>query len=326
MRALRFHAFGDPADVLRLDDVPRPEPGPGEVRVRLTHRGLNPADLATVRGRYGKLPDLPAVGGNEAVGRVDGLGEGVEGLGEGERVVSLGAAPAWQEWIVGRAADFLPVPEGLADEAAAQLFVNPLTAHLLLEAAGLAEGAWLVQSAGASAVGRIVTEMARARGLRVVSVVRSDEHAGALRGLGAEVVVAEADTEGSREAIRAFTGPDGPRAALDPVAGETGTLLLNTLGDGGTHLVYGALSGQPLQVSPRPLLYRRITVQGVWRSRWFAEADRAESRAVLSRLAEDAARGAFTLPVEGAFDLADYAEAVALAEARGRLGKVLLTG
>ncbi|MFN3597807.1 MAG: zinc-dependent alcohol dehydrogenase family protein [Rubricoccaceae bacterium] len=326
MRALRFHHFGEPADVLRLDHLLRPDPAPGQVRVRLTHRSINPADLATVRGRYGRLPALPAVGGHEGTGVVEALGDGVDPALGGARVVVLGTAPTWQEAVVVDAADVLPVPEALPDEAAAQLFVNPLTAYLLLEAAGAAPGDWLVQSAGASAVARIVTAMARARGLRVVSVVRDDTHRAALEALGAAVVVADGRSAEAREAIAAHTGPEGARAALDAVAGETGSLLLGALGEGGVHLVYGALSGRPLPVAPRHLLYRRLTVRGVWRTRWFAETARAESRPVLERLAADAARGAFPLPVAATFDLADGAEAVRAAEARGRFGKVLLTG
>ncbi|MEL6614718.1 MAG: alcohol dehydrogenase catalytic domain-containing protein, partial [Bacteroidota bacterium] len=128
MRALRFHRHGPPAEVLTLDDLPMPEPGPGQVRVRLTHRSLNPADLSAVKGNYGALRDLPASGGNEGMGTIDALGEGVDSLARGQRVVKLGDAPPWQEAVVLDAEDVLPIPDTLPDEAAAQLFVNPLTA------------------------------------------------------------------------------------------------------------------------------------------------------------------------------------------------------
>ena len=331
MRALRFHRHGPPAEVLQLDDVPTPEPGPGQVRVRLTHRALNPADLSAVKGTYGALRDLPAIGGNEGMGTIDAVGEGVEGLAPGQRVVKLGDGPTWVEAAILDAADVLPVPEALSDEAAAQLFVNPLTAHLLLDAAGLREGDVLAQSAGASAVARIVTEMAVRRGVRVVSVVRRDAHVDRLRQLGADVVVADVvvadgNSREARAALRAAVGEGGAAATLDPVAGETGALLLSALADRGTHIVYGALSGQPLPVSPRALIYRQSVVRGVWRSRWWKETPREVSRPLLAQLAEAAAAGEFTLPVDATFDLADGAEAVRYATAPGRWGKVLLTG
>lgn len=326
MRALRFHRHGSPAEVLQLDEIPTPDPGPGQVRVRLTHRSLNPADLSAVKGTYGALRDLPASGGNEGVGTVEALGAGVGSVARGQRVVKLGDAPTWQECVVLDAEDVLPVPDALPDAAAAQLFVNPLTADLLMEASGVSAGDVLVQSAGASAVARIATEMAVARGVRVVSVVRRGDHADRLRALGAEVVVADANTRETRAALREVVGDAGARAALDPVCGEAGALLLSALGDRGTHVVYGALSGEPLAVSPRALIYRQATVRGVWRSRWWSETPRDEARQRLSRVAETVASGAVSLPVDATFDLADGAEAARYASQPGRWGKVLLTG
>ena len=334
MRALRFHRFGPPAEVLRIDDLPTPAPGPGEVRLRLTHRSINPADLLTVRGRYGRLPELPAVGGNEGVGVVEAVGPGVEGVSEGQHVVPLAAGPTWQEALVARAEDLLPVPDAVPDEAAAQLFVNPLTAWLLLEAApALRPGDTVAQTAGASAVGRLVTQLAVRRGLRVLSLVRSGEHADALRTLGAEpVVTGDVDggdreaAEAARRAVREAVGDAVARAAFDGVAGAAGGLLADALADGGTLVVYGALSGRPVPVPTSALIYRRAVVRGVWRTRWFAEAPRAESRRALAALLDEMAAGALDLPVEATYDLADAADAAAHAQARGRLGKVLFTG
>ncbi|MDT0630727.1 zinc-dependent alcohol dehydrogenase family protein [Rubrivirga sp. S365] len=326
MRALRFHEHGRPADVLRLDDVPRPEPGPGEVRIRLTHRPINPSDLSLVRGTYGRSRGLPAVGGNEGAGRVEAVGPGVDGLAVGDRVVKLGEAPTWQEAVVVAAEDALPVPDALSDEDAAQLFVNPLTARLLLDAAPLAAGDVLVQTAGASTVARVVTELVTRRGVRAVAVVRSDRHADRLRALGAAVVVADGDTDEARSALAEAVGEGGAAAVFDPVAGGAGTLALGALREGGTHVVYGALSGEPLAVSPAALIYRGVTVQGVWRTQWASRAPRSEVRSALSDLARLAAEGAFSLPVEAAFDLADGAEAARAAQERGRWGKTLLTG
>ncbi len=327
MRALRFHRHGPPADVLQLDDVPTPEPGPGEVRIRLTHRPVNPADLSAVAGTYGLLRDLPATGGNEGTGTIDAVGPGVTGLALGQRVVKLGDAPTWQEAVVVAAEDALAVPDSLPDAAAAQLFVNPLTARLLLDAApGLTAGDTLILTAGGSAVSRIVARMAVARRIRPVAVVRSDTHADALRALGTAVVVADADTPDARAALREATGEAGAAAVFDAVAGEVGSLALGALGDGGVHVVYGALSRSPISVAPAALLYRRVTVRGVWRTQWFRETPRSVSRPILDALARDAAAGLFELPVDAAFDLADAADAVRAATTPGRLGKVLLTG
>ncbi len=327
MRALRFHEHGSPAEVLRLDDVPTPDPGPGEVRVRLTHRSVNPADLSLVRGTYGRSRDLPAVGGNEATGVVDALGEGVDGLAVGQRVVKMGEAPTWQEHLVLPVEDVLPIPDALPDEAAAQLFVNPLTAWLLLRAVPtLRPGDTIVQTAGASAVARIVTELAVREGMRVVAIVRRGDHADRLRALGATPIVADANSSEARSALREAVGDGGVRAVFDPVAGDPGALALSALGEGGTHVVFGALSGDALPVSPRALIYKGVAVRGVWRTQWASQAPRDDLRAALSDLAGLAASGAFGLPVDATFDLADGAAAARAATSHGRWGKILLTG
>ena len=328
MRALRFHAFGKPAHVLRLDDLPTPEPGPGAVRVRLTHRSLNPADLHTILGHYGALPGLPAVGGHEGAGVVEALGEGVTGVAVGQRVVPLGVDGTWQEAVVVPAEALFPVPDGVPDEAAAQLFVNPLTAWLMLDALGLGEGDWLLQTAATSQVGRLVIQLARRRGIRTFNLVRREDARAELEALGADAVVvatAASDAWTLRREITAHTG-DGAEGALDAVAGPVGGLAAGCLAEGGTMLVYGNLSGEPLALDAPALLFRQATVRGFWRTRRFEQAPRAETVAALGSLAALIAEGALALPVDAAYDLADFREAIAHSRTPGRTGKILLTG
>ncbi|MEM1044467.1 MAG: zinc-dependent alcohol dehydrogenase family protein [Bacteroidota bacterium] len=335
MRALRFHTTGRPAEVLRLDTLPDPEPGPGEVRVRLTHRPINPADLLEVRGRYGTTPDLPAVAGHEGVGVVDRIGAGVPEAALGQRVVPLDAGPTWQTHLVAHPRDLLDVPDGVPDEAAAQLFVNPLTAWLLVDHFGqgwygtLPKGAWLVQSAGATTVGRLVAQLARQAGARSVSLVRRTSDIVLLEGLGADAVIVveeTSDPKAIRAQIRAATGGAPIRLGIDAVGGATGALVASALGEGGVLLSYGVLSGQPLLLDVGRVIFRRLTVQGVWRTRWFATAPCAVSRAALVHLADLVAQGLLTLPVAGTHDLAEIDDALAHQAQPGRRGKVLLTG
>ena len=324
MRALRYHTHGRPGETLALEEVPTPEPGPGQVRVRLTHRPIHPADLSMVRGTYGRSRPLPAVGGNEGVGVLEAVGDGV-GLEVGQRVVKLGEAPTWQESVVLEAVDVWPVPDDLGDEDAGQLFVNPLTAWLLLRAAGLEAGDTVVLTAGASAVARIAAEVAHSRGAVPVAVVRSAEHRDRLEALGACVVVAEENTKPNRAALQEACG-GGAAAVLDAVAGETGALARSALLDGGRHVVYGALSQQPLPVSPAALIYRDATVSGVWRTQWASRRPAAEVWSALDALARLRLEGVYSLPVAARFGLEDATGAVRAATARGRWGKVLFVG
>jgi RNA polymerase sigma-70 factor (sigma-E family) len=139
MRSIRYTAFGNPAEVLRVEDVPTPTPRPGQVLLRLQARPINPSDLFQIRGAYGILPRLPATPGMEGAGVIEALGEGVEGLRVGQLAVPLGPIGTWQEYLAADANALLPLPEELDIRAAAMLVANPTTAWLLLHDQGTAE-------------------------------------------------------------------------------------------------------------------------------------------------------------------------------------------
>jgi NADPH:quinone reductase-like Zn-dependent oxidoreductase len=173
MRAVRFAAFGDPADVLAIEDLPAPAPGPGQVLVRMRVRPINPSDLFAIRGQYGILARLPATAGMEGAGVVEALGDGVTQLQVGQFVVPLSGGGTWQEYLVADAGALLLVPPGLGEREAAMLLVNPTTAWLLLnEVLRVEPGAWVLQNAANSAVGRFVIQLSRQAGFRTINVVR----------------------------------------------------------------------------------------------------------------------------------------------------------
>ncbi|HMT21939.1 MAG TPA: zinc-dependent alcohol dehydrogenase family protein, partial [Promineifilum sp.] len=220
MRAIRFEQFGPPAEVLHLADVPVPEPGPGQIRLRLTHRPIHPSDLLTVSGEYGSLPQLPATPGFEAVGRVEALGEGTRGPALGARVVPLSPGGTWRESTVVDAAMLVPVPDAVSDGAAAQFVVNPVTAWVMLEEElKLQPGEWLVQTAAGSTLGRLVIQLGRLRGYRTINLVRRPEQVDELLALGADAAFVTGDVD-IVERVRELTGGRGAAAAIDAVGGE----------------------------------------------------------------------------------------------------------
>jgi NADPH2:quinone reductase len=326
MRAIRFEQFGPPAEVLRLAELPTPEPGPGQARLRLTHRPINPSDLLTVSGEYGRLPNLPATPGFEAVGRVEAMGEGVRGLAVGARVVPLSAGGTWCESVIADASMLVPVPDDVSDDAAAQFIVNPVTAWVMLEEElKLQPGDWVVQTAAGSTLGRLVIQLGRLRGYRTINFVRRPEQVDELLALGADAAIATTDGD-VIERVRQLTGGRGATAALDAVGGETGALALRALRSGGTMLVYGMLGGEPLPLHNGEMLFRGLTARGFWLSQWFRQTPPAQVAGTLGTLMGLIAGGKLTPPVEAEYDLADFRAAIAHAERPGRRGKVLLTG
>src|SRR6516162_6555741 len=153
MRAIIFDRFGDPGDVLQVREVPRPEPGPGQVRVRMVASPVNPSDLLTVRGTYGRRPSLPATPGFEGVGVVEAAGPGLlrhlRRLVPGRRVAVLnGQGGNWQDAVVVPATQLVPLADDLPDDQAATFFVNPATVLIMVRRVlAVPRGAWLLQTA-----------------------------------------------------------------------------------------------------------------------------------------------------------------------------------
>src|SRR5437660_118043 len=134
MKAVVFEQFGDPAEVLHVREMAVPEPGPGQVRVRMIASPINPSDLLIVRGQYGRRPALPATPGFEGVGVVEAAGPGLLGrLRMGHRVAVInGVTGNWQEQAVVPARQVVPVPAAVTDEQAATFFVNPASALVMV--------------------------------------------------------------------------------------------------------------------------------------------------------------------------------------------------
>lgn len=326
MRAVRFASFGEPADVLTVENVPAPQPGPGQVLVRVQVRPINPSDLFVIRGLYGALPRLPAVPGFEGAGVIVGVGEGVTDRSIGQLVIPMGAPGLWQEYVVVPAARAIPVPKQIGDRQAATALVNPATAWLMLtETLRVEPGEWVLQNAANSIVGRHVIRLAQRLGFRTINVVRRREVMEELRTLGADELICDQD-ENVVSRVHALTGGKGVRYALDSVGGASGSRLAASLGAGGTMLVYGAIAGEPLTIHPGMLLFRSASIRGWWLTHWFQNATPEQEQTLFATLFGLIADGTLTTPVAAEYDLADVREAVIAAGQKTQPGKVLLVG
>ena len=325
MRVLRYAQFGPPLDVLRLEDVPVPEPGAGQVRVRLTHRSINPSDLYQIAGMYAIRPRLPATPGNEAVGRVEALGEGVSGLAVGQRVIPIGVGGTWADAVLASPMQLVPVPDGVSDQTAAQFVVNPMTVWVMLtEELSLKPGDWLLQTAAGSTLGRLVIQLARLRGVKTINIVRRQEQTQELLDLGGDAAFSTQDPDIVSKVLE-LTGGKGAVAALEAVGGATGALALACLGQGGTMLVYGRLSGEPTPVDNGPLLFKGQTIHGFWLAQWLRDKPQAIPQ-VAGELMRLMAEGKLVPPVEAEYSLDDYRAAIEHATRPGNSGKILLVG
>ncbi len=323
MRSALHRQFGEPADVLAAADSPVPEPGPGEVRIRMQLAPIHNHDLWTIRGQYGYKPSLPAIGGSEGLGVIDALGAGVEGLSPGQRVNAASGRGAWAEYFVASAKMVIPVPDAIPDEIAAQLVAMPLSALMLLEFLHVEPGRWIVQNAANGAVGKALAMLAAARGIRVLSLVRRDAGVDELAAVGVGDALSTEQPDWKQRA-KAMLGEAGAAAAVDSVSGQASADLMALLGQDGELVSFGAMSGEPMLVPPGEMIFKHATVRGFWGSKVSREMSLADKRRLLGELIQRAANGELRLPVDAVFPIEDAAKAAAESLRPGRGGKVLL--
>ena len=332
MKALIFRSTGEPKTVLELAEIPTPPLTRGEALVRVLVSPINASDLHMVRGRYGYQPELPASPGIEGVGIVEALGPGVQGPLVGSRVIFVNTWNTWREQIVCSVDKLVTVPDGLDDPAAATSYINPLTAWALTRSGhNLSEGDWLLQTAAASSVGKLVLQLAQHFRFRTINVIRRREQESIIRNLGGNEVICTAD-EDLRARLQELTEGKGVERAIDCVAGELGAEIARNLAPGGTMLVYGALSSHRqtdpakfiMPVFAPRLIYSTATVRGWWLPRWVPSQSLAEVRAATSDLLTMFSNGALTPPAIVRYSFRDFQEAVRLADGEAGQQKVLL--
>jgi len=320
MRAAVYETFGDPAVVLSLGERPTPEPRAGQVRVRMTRSAIHNHDLWTVRGTYGARPKLPAIGGSEAAGVVDALGDGVTNFRVGQRVTGF-ASGTWAEFFVTSADALLPLPDAISDDVACQLVAMPLSAMALLDHYGAGATDWIVQNAANGAVGKTLATIAKARGRRVVHLVRSDAGIAELSAIGIDGAIS-ISAPGWRDRVKALVGEDKVVATIDSVGGSASGDLARLLSPGGKLVAFGSMSGEPMAIDAGALIFRAITVEGFWLTSHPISAERRV--AMITELVTLVASKALELPVAGVFPLAEAAAAAAASAKASRNGKVLL--
>src|SRR5688572_21488798 len=183
-----------PQDVIDAVDMTLPPPAEGQVLIEVLAAPINPSDVLTLTGQYGMLPPLPAVGGNEGVGRVVELGPDTKGPKPGQTVLLPVGCGTWSTHVVTEAARLMPLPNEANAQQLAMMTVNPPTALLMLkEFVELKPGDWVIQNAANSAVGAYLIQIAKLRGLRTINLVRRESAIAAVKEAGAEHVLVDGD-------------------------------------------------------------------------------------------------------------------------------------
>lgn len=331
MHAATFDRFGEPAEVLTMKEVPTPELTPGKVRVRMLVSPINPSDLLTIRGIYPKRPTLPAVPGYEGAGIVDAANAGLYGkFLIGKRVAVLNSHGGnWQERVILPAKYAIPLDQRLSVEQAATFFVNPAAAFVMTKRLlSVPSGAWLLQTAAGSELGKMVIRLGRRYGFRTVNVVRRVEQVEELKSLGADAVICfdgdRDDPVRLKSQLSTIVGSEGVQYAIDPVGGRTASAAVPCLAPNGRLLLYGTLTTEPVSFSPRDLMTVGARVEGFWLSNYMNTLGLLGKLSLIRTISGLILDGVLASEIGESFPLTQVADAVRAAERPGKRGKVLL--
>jgi NADPH:quinone reductase len=323
MKAIRFHELGGP-EVLKLEEVPDPTPGAGEVLVRVSAAGISYAEVQMRSGAMGAhpwfpAPPLPFAPGFEVAGTVAAVGEGVDESLIGTRVVGGVAGGGYAELAVPAAAAVLPIPEELDDHKALALFGQGTTALGVAETGAAQAGEVVLVLAAAGGVGSLLVQLAKRSGATVVAAARGARKLTLAEQLGADLAV-DYTEDGWAEKVQAAVGQ--VHVLFDPVGGAVSKAAFGLLAIGvGRAVVFGSASAELPAVTPVDFLARGLQVSGFGPRVFVDPAYGARLRAEAFRLG---AEGTLKPVVGEVLPLSSASAAHELFEKRGTTGKIVL--
>ena len=322
MKAWQVRAWGEP-ETMTLADVPVPEPGAGQLRIRNRAAGLNFFDILQVQGKYQVKPPFPFTPGAEVAGAVDAVGTGVTQFAAGDAVLSLCNQGGFAEYTVAEVARTFPVPAGMPLDLAAAVPVVYQTSYFALkDRAAIKPGEWLLVHAGASGVGTSAIQLGKAFGAHVIATAGSPEKLEFCREQGADHAIDYRDLAWVDQ-VKQITGGLGADVIYDPVGGDVFDLSTKCIAPGGRLLVIGFASGRIPSIAANRILLKNMSVVGaIWglhaahHPEYLGETHRA-----LSDLWET---GKIKPPAPASYRLEDAAKALRDLADRKVLGKAVL--
>ena len=323
MTAMGFDAPGGP-DVFRPESLPVPQPGAGEVLVRVAYAGVNRPDVIQRQGFYPPPPGASPIPGLEIAGEIVAVGPGVGREWLSQKVCALVSGGGYAEYCLAAFDHCLPVPEGVSLAEAAALPETLFTVwHNVFERAYACEGETLLVHGGTSGIGTMAIMLAKAFGLTVIATAGSADKCDAIRQLGADLAI-DYKTQDFVEEVKAFTGGKGVNVVLDMVSGEYVARNLQCLAEDGRHVTIAVLGGLKATIDMALVMRKRLTLTG--------STLRARSNEFKALLADEIARTAWPLVADGTirpvmdrtFPLAEVAEAHRRMEQGDHIGKIVL--
>ncbi len=295
-----------------------------EVLVKIAASSINPSDLMFIRGLYGIKKKIPCGGGFEGSGTIVAVGSAVTKVKAGDRVACSAhymGDGSWAEYMVTPEYNCIPLIDKVTLEQGATFFVNPLTACGLTSIAIKEKRNGIVQTAAASALGKMIQRYATRKGLPVINIVRKDEQVELLKSLGSEHVLNSTSPDFEKVFSRLVKKLE-ITYAIDAVAGKTGEDVFNMMPSNSKLVVYGALSEEPIGVTAGSLIFQRKKVEGFWLSYWIADTPPDEFSEIIKDAQENLSTD-FKSEINKRFSLNDGFKAIDFYKNNMTNGKVL---
>ncbi len=308
---------------LRWETQRVPEPGPGEVRVKIHAASLNFPDLLIVQGKYQMRPPLPFVPGAEFSGIVEAVGEGVRHLQAGARVAGFSGTGAFATHACISAALLVPLPDGFdLDMAAAFICTYATSQHALLDRGQLQAGETVLVLGAAGGVGTAAIQLAKAAGARVIAAASSTEKCRRCLDIGADHAI-DLSSQDLRATLKELTGGQGPDLIYDPVGGELSEAAFRSIAWRGRHLVVGFAQGQIPALPLNLCLLKGASLIGVF---WgeFAKREPQRNAAMMEQLVRLHLEGRIAPVIDQRFSMRELPAAFERMQSRQVTGKVLL--
>lgn len=323
MRAWRVHELGEPADVLKLEEIPEPEPGPGQVKIKVAAVACNFPDILVCQGRYQEKPELPFTPGLEVSGEVVAVGEGAA-ANVGDKVMGqTGLGGGFAEFALLSKENTWPWPEGMSPGQAAGMFVTYQTGYCALhQRAHIQPGETLLVHAAAGGVGSAAVQLGKAAGAMVIGTAGGPDKCEVARQLGADHVI-DYSAEDLVARVKEITGGRGADVIYDPVGGDVFDASRKVIAFEGRILVIGFVSGRMADAPTNHALVKNYSVVGV---HWgFYRKMAPHMFPIWQRELERLWAERKINPLVGAeMPLTEAVEALRLLGSRGSVGKVVL--
>lgn len=321
MRAILCKELG-PANTLVIDDIPSPEPGKGQVKVRVKAAGLNFPDTLIIEGKYQIKPELPFSPGGEMAGEVIAVGEGVQRFKPGQRVMGLTGYGAFAEEILVPESNLIPVPDGMNDHTAAAFsMVYGTSYHALKQRANIQPGETLLVLGASGGVGLAAVELGKAMGATVIAAASSAEKLEVAKEAGADDLINYAE-EDLKDALKQRY-PKGVDVIYDPVGDKFTEAAIRNMAWNGRLLIVGFAAGDIPKIPANLALLKGCAIIGVF---WgaFTQKEPQTNIQNIMELMQLFTQGKINPRISQVFQFEEYEQALAALTSRTAKGKVVL--